>query len=196
MNINKNKQKGVVLLIALIVLVAMSLAGIALNRSVDTAMGISGNLAFKQSTTNGADKGIATAIQWLNANSGSTTLDNDSSGNGYYSNAPVMEPDWKSETTWTSAAANGTDGAGNNIQYMIHRLCSFANTPYNGVTGSGQQNQCSMMEAATFGAAGNSISAGAFQFTGTPQVIFRITSRSVGPKSSKSVVQTFYSIPM
>ena len=51
------RQQGVVLFIALIVLVAMSLAGVAMVRSVDTSLGIAGNLAFKQSTIQGSDLG-------------------------------------------------------------------------------------------------------------------------------------------
>ena len=41
------RERGTIIFIALIVLVAMSLAGIALMRSVDTANLIAGNLAFK-----------------------------------------------------------------------------------------------------------------------------------------------------
>ena len=48
---NPGGQSGVVLFIALIVLVAMSLAGVALVRSVDTNLLIAGNLAFKQGDT-------------------------------------------------------------------------------------------------------------------------------------------------
>ena len=43
---SRRKQSGVVLFISLIILVAMSLAGIALIRSVDTSNLIAGNLAF------------------------------------------------------------------------------------------------------------------------------------------------------
>jgi Tfp pilus assembly protein PilX len=43
----KHAQQGVVLLMALIMLVALTLAGIALVRSVDTTNLIAGNLAFK-----------------------------------------------------------------------------------------------------------------------------------------------------
>ena len=43
-------QRGVVLFIALIVMVAMSLAAIALIRSVDTTNILIGNLAFRQSS--------------------------------------------------------------------------------------------------------------------------------------------------
>ncbi len=41
------RQGGAILFIALIVLVAMTLAGIAMWRSVDTALGIAGNMAFR-----------------------------------------------------------------------------------------------------------------------------------------------------
>ncbi len=52
------RQRGAVLLIALIVLVAMTLAGIAMMRSVDTGILVSGNMAFRQSATLAADAGI------------------------------------------------------------------------------------------------------------------------------------------
>lgn len=192
--INRKKQEGVVLLIALIVLIAMSLAGVALNRSVDTAMGIAGNLGFKQSTSSGAGRGVASAIQWITANSAGTTLDYTNTNVGYFSSATQLEPDWKDTNTWTNSMSAGTDASGNTIRYMIHRMCAYPDTVYNGVSGTGQQNQCSMVEPSTFGAAGNSINAGAFQFTGTPQVVFRITARADGPKSTSSVVQTFYTL--
>ena len=52
------REQGVVLFIALIVLVAMSLAGIALMRSVDTGILIAGNLGFRQNATHVGDLGI------------------------------------------------------------------------------------------------------------------------------------------
>jgi len=56
-----SRVRGAVLFIALIVLVAMSLAGIAIMRSVDTATLIAGNLAFKQGTMHSSDNGIEQA---------------------------------------------------------------------------------------------------------------------------------------
>ena len=67
-------QRGVILFIALIVLVAMSLAGIALMRSVDTNVLIAGNLAFRQGATLAADRGIEDAKNWLAANAAGVTL--------------------------------------------------------------------------------------------------------------------------
>ena len=58
-------QRGVVLFIALIVLVAMSLAGIALMRSVDTNVLVAGNLAFRQTNTMYGDVGVEAASTTL-----------------------------------------------------------------------------------------------------------------------------------
>jgi Tfp pilus assembly protein PilX len=59
------KQRGVVLFFTLIALVVMSLAAVALIRSVDTSTMIAGNMAFKQAGTSSGDAGIEAAIAWL-----------------------------------------------------------------------------------------------------------------------------------
>src|SRR5436190_21411231 len=58
-------QRGIVLFIALLVMVALSLAGIALLRSADTATTVAGNLAFKQSAAAAVDRSIEQAVQVL-----------------------------------------------------------------------------------------------------------------------------------
>lgn len=50
-------QRGVVLLITLIILVAMTLAGIGMMRSVDTGSIVAGNMAFRQATASAGDAG-------------------------------------------------------------------------------------------------------------------------------------------
>ncbi len=62
---NPHQQRGVVLLIALIILVAMTLAGIGMMRSVDTGGVIAGNLAFKQSTLHASDAGTSAGFNVL-----------------------------------------------------------------------------------------------------------------------------------
>lgn len=59
------RQAGIILLLTLIVLVAMTLATIALIRSVDTTNVVAGNLAFKQATIQIADEGTELAISCL-----------------------------------------------------------------------------------------------------------------------------------
>lgn len=81
-------QEGLALFVALIVLVAMSIAGVALIRSVDTGTLIARNLAFQQSATLSGDQGIETARTWLLNNSSSLT--GDRPGNGYYATSQDM----------------------------------------------------------------------------------------------------------
>ena len=60
-----SRERGVVLFIALIVMVALSLAGIALIRSADTATIVAGNLAFKQAAASAVDRSVEQAVQDL-----------------------------------------------------------------------------------------------------------------------------------
>jgi type IV pilus assembly protein PilX len=188
----RHRQEGIVLFIALIVLVAMSLAGIAMVRSVDTSLGIAGNMAFKQATIQGGDKGVAAAFTWLAANSAGTTLTNSDVINGYYSSAPVEATGyWFDDTNWTQAVSlNGgvPDAAGNTVRFVIHRMCTLPNLTYNGVS-NGVTNECSLYYSNSTGTSGGSMSVGAPQFQGIPQLFYRITVRIDGPRNTISIIQ-------
>lgn len=58
-------ERGVVLVIALIMMVTITLAGLALFRQVGLGAVIIGNLAFKQSATRAGDRGAEVARSWL-----------------------------------------------------------------------------------------------------------------------------------
>jgi Tfp pilus assembly protein PilX len=137
------KQRGVVLFLTLVALLAMSLAAVALIRSVDTNTMISGNLAFKQSAITSADAGIQAAMDWLSLTANSTAIlaENDqvlahpfnttnlAAKPGYYS---TFDPalDVTADTTWN--IPNGTsqvfsDKSGNSSRYIIQRMCRYLN---------------------------------------------------------------------
>lgn len=59
------RQRGVVLLITLIALVAMMLAGIGMMRSIDTSTMVAGNVAFRQATLNAGEYGLNVASAML-----------------------------------------------------------------------------------------------------------------------------------
>lgn len=61
----RSRQRGVSLLFAMITVVALSLAAVAMIRSVDTGTTILGNLSFKQDTLLAADEATRLAIKWL-----------------------------------------------------------------------------------------------------------------------------------
>ena len=60
------RQRGASLFIALVTLAILSLAGIALVRSVDTSNLIAGNFTFKEATVHAGDIGIETALNYIN----------------------------------------------------------------------------------------------------------------------------------
>ncbi len=185
-------QNGVVLLIALIVLVAMTLAGIALVRSVDTTNVIAGNMAFQQSATQSGDTGVEAAITWLAASNNNTTLNNDSPANAYtaagidpaHPHEPAAGQSW--DAYWTQSLASGAkalapDASGNTVSYVIHRLCASAGSPTGGANCS-----ASPLASTSTGGAEESGDSG---ISAPPLVYYRITSRIVGPRNTVSYVQ-------
>jgi len=192
----RKNQQGIVLFIALIILVAMTLAGIAMVRSVDTNNIISGNLAFKQASLAAADRGIQKAYEWLNNNR--TTLSKSNLAEGYYSSIAgnftgFAKDDWR----YAKAIAEA-DAAGNVVEYVIHRLCTQPDTEYNGKNGA-VPNECSTSDAASpssNAAAGSSTQIGAAVYNTSPSVYYRITARAKGPKNATSVVQATVLIPI
>ena len=112
-----SRQRGVVLFIALIVLVALTLTGIALVRSVDTANLAAGNLSFKKGALLSSDPGIEQALAFVNAGATLTTLNANNPASGYYSTYSV----YASTHTCTApvvatASIPGTIPVGTDIQ--------------------------------------------------------------------------------
>ena len=197
------QQRGVVLFFTLIALVAMSLAAVALIRSVDTGTLIAGNLAFKQAATTSGDAGIEAAVNWMAAieaaNNAINVLNDPAhpfnitdlaARPGYHSSAdPAL--DITADATWDDVnnVLVGTDGSGNTVRYIIQRMCRIANQPI--------QNANCLFSGALEDNNGQSIplpqevceGAGCPVAGQTPQI--RITSRATGPKSTVSYVQAF-----
>lgn len=187
------RQRGLVLFIALIVLVAMTMAGIGMVRSIDTGTMVAGNLSFKQTAVNSSEAGLQEAYDWLVDNAGGGGLSNSDTAHGYYSSRPANDPDWTDPETWEDAVVLDEDATGNTVSYLIHRMCTEANTPYNG-SNAGVVNQCAMSASTSTPSAGGSMSVGSYSFAGTPQVYYRITVRTQGPRNTESYVQAMVAL--
>ncbi|OQA30533.1 MAG: hypothetical protein BWY57_02790 [Betaproteobacteria bacterium ADurb.Bin341] len=205
------KQRGLALFFALVALLALSLAAVALIRSVDTSTIIAGNLAFKQSATSSGDTGVEAALAWLGAtqaandtlnilNDPSHAFNNDAVAQGYYSSVhdDFKDPNYLNLFATETWAANksvlvGSDPdpvTGNTTRYIIQRLCRNANQPirdaeclFSGALTdkNGQQVKLPQEFCGT--------SPGCPAAGQTP--IIRITSRVTGPKNTVSYVQAF-----
>lgn len=214
------RQQGVVLFITLIVLIAMTLAALALMRSVDTGNVVAGNMAFKQGATLAGDSGTAAAITELTKIAGKSESYIDIPTQGYYATnlssvdmtGNGNDPARPGRVDWEF---NGCDGTAPCI-----RPCCSGNAPaiaanndpaspgFNAgnevtyiidrlcrSTGSpaSTSNNCADFQSA---AGSNKIQKGGLQygsnlrFAGTPMEYYRITSRVKGPRNTITYIET------
>jgi type IV pilus assembly protein PilX len=212
------QQRGVVLVIALIVLVAMSMAGIALVRSVDTTTLIAGNLAFKQATVHAGDAGVNDALTWMQTPG--TILFTDDPNAGYIASCPLVvgvghvacsptNNQWQS--WWNSQKIAGllpggvppkellTDAAGNQVSYLIQRMCQSLGTlavtdpHYGDPAVPNGATDCARYTSTTGTTDGSThavvrINEG---FTSNSLLYYRITARITGPNNTVSFIQAF-----
>ncbi|MFH1493341.1 MAG: hypothetical protein ABIG70_00895 [Pseudomonadota bacterium] len=208
--INRKQQQGVVLFIALMALVVMSLAAVALVRSVDTATLVAGNLAFKQAATSSADAGVEAAIPWMvTTNAAQKALNKDpwmdathafnldAPTNGYYSSI-ATPADLAAAATWTTAASRPGTGAnfdadgldsttGNTVRYIIQRVCRNANQVLS--TANCLFSDSTVDNASKRGRLSYEAGLGTGAITGSP--IYRITARVTGPRNTVSYIQAY-----
>ena len=199
------KQHGVVLLISLIMLVAMTLVGVSMLRSVGFGAGIAGNLAFKQNATSVADLGVEIARTWLvNTGTGSPLSLNANaiSSAGYFAcwysdcaTKAAFDPqtyNWNNSKKLVNsdaaiiASLTGKDDTGNEIRYVIHRLCDLTGDVL--AENNPGQKCANYTDYSSLGSKGG-ISYGQALSSLVDQPYFRATVRVAGPRNTLSYVQ-------
>lgn len=217
------QQRGVVLLIALIVLVAMTLAAIGMMRSVDTTTVIAGNVAFKQTTLQSADQGISTAYNTLlsiasvgtdkavlNSNNGAACPAGVSAylcsgGNinfpGYRATplnaCEVMNTcvglPWWTQPANWNGAPSVTVADANGNTLATVSYLIHRMCTTADLASNDPNNLCQTYQE-TGAAAPGSHAVGSFVFTNM-SVFYRITSRSVGPRNTLAYSQSLVLLP-
>jgi type IV pilus assembly protein PilX len=194
---NMIKQRGLSLLVAMIVLVVMSIAAIGLIRSTDTGVLLAGNLAFRQSAMHATDIGVETARRWLLDNPGALTAHNASMG--YYANEQNIDltgndPNISAKMNWSGTSGDPRARCltattnGNTVCYVIHRLC-LGTGPLDGGTCTtktgdvGGSSLGSTRQMSTY-QQGSWASTTRFGY-------YRITVRVAGPRNNVSYAQSF-----
>ena len=187
-NLKTNTQQGVVLFFALIALVVMSLAAVALIRSVDTNSLIAGNLSFKQSSMLSADTGVETAITWVTNNAG--LLEANSEANGYYATSDVpAHPDAKALVDG-SLVPSIIDSQGNKITYVIQRMCRDEVPPRLPFDDADKKELC-LFGPLTEPADNKGVNKEVYPTGKAASLIYRVTAKVEGPKNTVSYIQTF-----
>jgi type IV pilus assembly protein PilX len=180
------EQRGVVMFVALVVLIVMTLAGLAMLRQMSSGTSIAGNIAFKQGTTAVADAGIEAGRAWLGANPG--LLENNKADQGYYATWVVADVNptsaaWKA--MWDASPDVLATSAGT-VKYVIQRLCSQAGPSFGGA------QQCSDSIPASVGGeskGGGDGYGGGGGFKNLPTPFYRVTARVAGPRNTVSYTQ-------
>jgi Tfp pilus assembly protein PilX len=172
------RQRGIAMIVALIVLVVLAVAGLAMVRQVGSGLSIAGNVAFKQNATSVADAGTEAAIAWLAAQS-ATVLNADASASGYFATWTDIDPqnyDWDAKSRTVTA----NDGTGNTVRVVIQRLCKNA-----GPTNDAGQECVGITRSdgmSKGGDVGDSEAA-------PVQPHYRITTLVDGPRNTRSITQ-------
>jgi type IV pilus assembly protein PilX len=195
----KHAQSGVVLFIAMVALVVLSLAAVALIRSVDTNSLITGNLSYKQTAATSSSYGVESMADQLGISALAYSTANDAT-NGYYAvcttystagtcNGVNLTADasWVPGTTSRLATGlgitAGKDLYGNTVQYIVERMCNAA--------GTATKSICMTTSTLSDKSSKNVPNGPPPPPTATDAPIYRVTVRVAGPKNTLSYTQAF-----
>lgn len=196
------RQRGIALFVALIALLVMSLAAVALIRSVDTNTMIAGNLSFRQSALVSSDRGAEAALDWIGAKLGvnATMLNNHIPAEGYFATYVAectgeQDPEGDEVDAIRLVDNCGVlsiadDGLGNEIRYIIQRMCFDPDTvlPYDA-----DESTCLLGEA-EIGTGSKKVRGGSragMLLDAKQSPVFRVTVKVTGPRNTISYAQTF-----
>lgn len=192
------KQSGVVLFITLIALVIMLIASVALIRSTDTNLLISGSLAFKRDVVNQGERSMPTiknkfqtGVLSTNASKEVNSIVNDN----YYatilpSNTQGIPNVLLNTTTFDSTMPNNNivyASSSITIRYVIDRMCLVA--------GEATSKNCTIGAPAT-DESGHVCKEqeGNCKTNGQDGVLYRVSLRVTGPKNTEAFLQSSFTI--
>lgn len=180
------RQHGVVMILVLIGLVAMTLAGIALIRGSQTSSMIAGNFAFRQASLATADTAVELAFAQLDTIVAGLAESSYPGGCAvgactYYPTRQATDANGVPTVVgdWSLVPANVVNTS-YRTQYVIDRLCKgptpVTDKTINCFVGVG-------------GGGGGSRKVGDTNFSATQQVNYRVSVRVTGPRNTISFVQ-------
>ncbi|HEY0954335.1 MAG TPA: PilX N-terminal domain-containing pilus assembly protein [Roseateles sp.] len=205
----RSAEHGLVLVLALIVLAAMSLAAVGLMRGVFASNRVAGNLAYQQAAVQAADVGVERAVAWLEQQSRATVrppapaastapdipanaLNNDiataemkySATRGELGAGQSWESFWQALVKADRVNNLPADANGNQVSFAIHRLCSDIGAP--------AAANCDASPDARSGEGGSKGNTPQVQ---APSIVYyRVTVRVQGPRNANSFIQAVVSI--
>ena len=211
-------QAGIVLFFALLALAVMSIAAVALIRSVDTNALLSGNMVFRQSASAASNVALEGVAENIARNISLANSVRHLPAQGYYANCSRFDtqPDasvcdgarlttmvWDNansslvpeQTDGNAEIRNGVDRQGNQIRYVIERMCNFNQAEINAGNAAMDAARC-LMASSTACKPPKDIPTGPEQPPCPNQAtspLYRLTLRISGPKNTLTFMQSFIS---
>jgi Tfp pilus assembly protein PilX len=191
----RTRQHGVVLFIALIVMVALSLAAIALIRSVDTTTTVIGNLAFRQASILPANMAVEEAAAALFQDADVAHViripnrDANLPAENYFASwqnsddARGVPAQLQKRTAFTQTKMlvdASLSGAQTEVRYVIERMCKNAAPPI-----AATNENCDLLPPS--GPFGTTVGDSSLTLPSVPY--YRVTIRVDGPQNTASFVQ-------
>lgn len=168
-----SKQRGVSLLIVLVVLAVTLVGSLAMLRSGEVSALVAGNVSFREAATQASDIGIADAAKALDVMANPDT----SVANVYFATRQPEDVDGlPTSISWSSVPSAAVGNY--TVQHVVDRLCQV--TPVTDPTGT-----CMVRDSESAG----SNKAGSLAYKNPASVYYRITVRVIGPKGTAAYVQ-------
>jgi type IV pilus assembly protein PilX len=192
----RSRQRGVVLIFALIVLLILTIGAVALVRSMNTSLFSAGNLAFRRDLVNQGEQAVSTVMNEFRTGGilvTSGVSENDLFTANYSSSTLPTNPQGVplallNNTTFAAvgSAANDLTGATPDvvIRYVIDRLCSQPNTVASSAL-------CVQSTGVPTGGTANRNTAVA----PPSATVYRLSVRVSGPRSTQVFLQTTFTKP-
>ncbi|WP_431263818.1 pilus assembly PilX family protein [Roseateles chitinivorans] len=188
-----SRQRGVIMVIALITLSVLLIGAAVAMRSMSVTLSSVGNFGFKRDMANRAELAVRAAATVLSVGDLKTEASRENSNAAFNYSATMLPTDASGipqamlNIGSTPATMNGAGSAtkeislpddGLRIHYLIERLCN--------ATGAFDKSRCLV--------AGNEVKAGSdkYQLQPKQQPMYRITVRVMGPHDAYSFFQTTY----
>jgi len=187
------RERGVVLIFTLIVLLIMTIGAVALLRSMNSSLFSAGNLAFRRDLVNQGEQAVSSVLQsfqgggaLVNATTASSTAANYSS-TALPTNAQGVPTALLNNTAFgtVGVAANDLTGATADVtmRYVIDRLCSNTGPP---------------TSATCVQSVANPTGGTALPTAGVPPpsaTVYRLSVRVLGPRNTQIFLQTTFTKP-
>jgi type IV pilus assembly protein PilX len=200
------RQRGVVLLFALVALVVMLIASVALVRSFNTSLFTAGNIAFKRDLLNQGERVVPVVMAQMTTGvlAAPVARSVNVPGNNYSAtmlktNVQGIPEALLNDTAFATVGVTTNDIAVPtqkvNVRYVIDRLCDST-----GLDATLGADHCSVAsEGAPLGGTGSELQraesgssggAGAVPY----QVVYRLSIRVDGPRSTQAFFQTTFTL--